>query len=134
MGKAALPLPPMIAGLNHLTLAVRDLDRSLAFYRDRLGLAVVRHVPGSAYLTAGELWLCLHQDPAATPAGGDTHIALSVTAADFDTLVASLRPHVIEWHRNSSEGSSFYFIDPDGHRLELHVGGLASRLAYFARE
>ena len=35
----------------------------------------------------------------------------------------------VEWRSNRSEGDSFYFLDPDGHRLEAHVGGLASRLA-----
>ncbi len=36
---------------------------------------------------------------------------------------------VIEWQQNQSEGDSFYFLDPDGHQLEAHVGSLSSRLA-----
>jgi len=32
------------------------------------------------------------------------------------------------WKDNRSEGQSFYFLDPDNHQLELHVGSLASRL------
>jgi hypothetical protein len=34
-----------------------------------------------------------------------------------------------EWKSNRSEGDSFYFLDPDGHQLEAHVGSLESRLA-----
>ena len=33
-----------------------------------------------------------------------------------------------EWQRNTSEGDSVYFLDPDGHKLELHVGDWRSRL------
>jgi hypothetical protein len=35
---------------------------------------------------------------------------------------------VAVWKVNRSEGASYYFLDP-GHKLELHVGSLALRLA-----
>ena len=35
---------------------------------------------------------------------------------------------------NSSEGESFYFLDPDEHRLELHAGNLVSRLKQCRRQ
>lgn len=45
--------PPKVLGLNHITLAVRGLDRAVAFYRDVLGLALRKQWEGGAYLEAG---------------------------------------------------------------------------------
>ena len=57
------------------------------------------------------------------------HDAFSISAGDFPLLVERLRSQdVASWQENRSEGDSFCFLDPDGHRLELHVGDLASRL------
>jgi catechol 2,3-dioxygenase-like lactoylglutathione lyase family enzyme len=122
----------MLTGLNHLTLAVSDLDRSLAFYRDVLQLRVEATWDAGAYLSLPGLWLCLSQDPLrkAEACGDYTHYAFSLDAADFSTFVAKLKmANVQEWRDNRSEGASFYFLDPDGHKLEVHVGDLASRLA-----
>lgn len=122
----------MIRGLNHLTLAVRDVDRAVAFYRDVLGLEAAKVWPGGAYLTAGPLWLCLSLDPntRSEPTPDYTHIALDIAAEDFESAVERVNSSGARlWKDNRSEGDSLYFLDPDGHKLELHVGSLQSRLA-----
>jgi catechol 2,3-dioxygenase-like lactoylglutathione lyase family enzyme len=122
----------MLTGLNHLTFAVSDLNRSLAFYRDLLQLRVEATWDAGAYLSLPGLWLCLSLDPlrSSEPCADYTHYAFSLDAADFSTFVQKLKAaNVQEWRDNRSEGASFYFLDPDGHKLEAHVGDLASRLS-----
>lgn len=121
----------MLSGLNHLTLAVTNLSRSLHFYHGLLQLKLDATWDKGAYLSLPGLWLCLSVDPLrnAMPVADYTHYAFTVDADDFTALVMRLRSaEVLEWRDNRSEGASFYFLDPDGHKLEAHVGDLASRL------
>lgn len=122
-----------VSGLNHLTLAVTDLERSIAFYRDLLGCELRAVWEGGAYLEAGPLWLCLSVDDKAAGAvrADYTHYAFSVDADAFAALAARIRSDAKLWKVDVSEGASLYFLDPDNHRLELHVGTLASRLEHY---
>lgn len=122
----------MLTGLNHLTLAVEDLDRSFSFYKDLLGFkpAAIWHT--GAYLSLGGLWLCLSLDGrrAAVAEPDYTHVAFDIAQEAFAAFrTRLLDAGVVEWRQNRSEGDSFYFLDPDGHQLEAHVGNLQSRLA-----
>jgi glutathione S-transferase fosA5 len=123
----------VVGGLNHLTLSVSELERSFAFYREVLGLRPLARWAKGAYLLAGEsTWVCLTLDAAtrSEPLPEYSHFAFSVSAADFNVLSERLRQAgAREWQSNSSEGASLYFLDPDGHKLELHVGDWRSRLA-----
>ncbi|KKZ20355.1 MULTISPECIES: fosfomycin resistance glutathione transferase [Serratia] len=122
----------MLTGLNHLTLAVSDLDRSFDFYRHLLGFTPHARWQGGAYLSLGALWLCLSLDEARTPprARDYTHYAFSVAPEHIERVSERLRQSgAEEWKSNRSEGESLYFLDPDGHQLEIHAGDLASRLA-----
>ena len=120
----------MIRGLNHITLAVRDLDVAQAFYVNALGARLARRWDTGAYLELGDIWLCLSLDASTAPATDYTHIALDVAEADFAAVAGRITSDgATIWKDNRSEGKSLYFLDPDGHRLELHVGTLASRLA-----
>lgn len=122
----------MIGSLNHLTFAVQDLERSFAFYRDVLGFRALARWKSGAYLLAGEeTWICLSADALTrtTALPEYTHVAFSVAQRKFTLAVERLRSAgVSEWKPNASEGDSLYFLDPDGHKLELHAGDWRSRL------
>lgn len=127
----------MTTGLNHVTFGVAQLDRAVRFYVDVVGCTLVASWVRGAYLTAGSAWICLlledregHGDSTEVAAAqGSTHVAFSF---DLDGLAAFGRRLRAaggrEWRPNRSEGASVYFLDPDGHRLEAHVGSLRSRL------
>jgi catechol 2,3-dioxygenase-like lactoylglutathione lyase family enzyme len=121
-----------ITGVNHITLSVSDLDRSLAFYSHMLGFTIAAHSSRGAYLRAGSLWPALEVDDQVRtgPLPEYTHVALDVAAKDFDGLAARIRASGAGiFKENVSEGPSLYFLDPDGHKLELHVGDLETRLS-----
>ena len=78
----------MITGINHVTLSVRNVERSVAFYVDVLGCRPVVRWDGGAYLLAGTLWLAVLEDPQVRdgPLPEYTHVAFTVPAAEFAAL------------------------------------------------
>lgn len=119
-----------IGGVNHVTLAVRDLDRAVHFYVQVLGGRRRAQWARGAYLELGTLWLCLELDARAARQVDDAHLAFSVDAQGFASLEEAIRVSGARiWKENRSEGASLYFEDPDGHKLEIHVGDLRTRLA-----
>ncbi|PXX39775.1 VOC family protein [Undibacterium pigrum] len=120
-----------VTGLNHLTLSVSDLERSFRFYVEVLGLKPLARWKNGAYLLAGEDWICLSLDSecrTSLPAEY-THSAFSVTPDAFQAFVQKVDAGELQlWKINKSEGDSLYLSDPDGHKLELHVGDWQSRL------
>jgi len=122
-------LSDVLHGLNHITLAIRDLDQSVGFYNGLLGFNVAARWDGGAYLTLNDLWLCLAVDGNTASSNDYSHIAFSIESQYIERFKTLLDEHGVQiWKRNTSEGDSVYFLDPDGHRLEAHVGDLASRL------
>lgn len=122
----------MINGINHITFAVSDLARSIEFYHSLLGLKLVAKWDQGAYLLAGDVWIALNVDLAVCdePKEDYTHIAFNVPSRDFASFRRRLlRAGVEIFQENRSEGDSLYFLDPDGHKLEIHYRSLKHRLA-----
>lgn len=120
-----------ITGVSHVTLAVKELQRSVTFYSELLGFELRMRKAHSAYLEAGTLWLALVVDENVRSGSLPeyTHLALTVSSESLPVIRQRLlNAGVIEWQK-PERANSFYFLDPDGHKLELHSGTLADRLA-----
>lgn len=121
----------MINGINHITLAVSDVESSFIFYTTILGLTPVARWGKGAYLSAGSNWIALNEDKSIKKSYRPdySHIAFTCSGSDFKKLRERiLQSGYPEWSENSSEGDSLYFQDPDGHKLEIHIGDLNTRL------
>jgi glyoxylase I family protein len=112
--------------LDHVSLNVVDRARSVAWYRDVLGLPQLNQPTeddepvflGQPGLQFG-LFQAQIQSPAREPeSSGLRHIALVV--GDLDAAQERLRSHGVEFrYENHGNALSVYFRDPDGHVLEL---------------
>jgi catechol 2,3-dioxygenase len=113
-------------GPVHLT--VSDLDRSLAYYRDALGLETLERDGAQATVGAGALPLLgLVEEPAARPARRHTglyHFALLVPErTDLARWLAyALRERVpLVGLSDHFVSEAVYLSDPDGHGIEIYA-------------
>jgi catechol 2,3-dioxygenase-like lactoylglutathione lyase family enzyme len=124
--------PPSTArGVHHTALLSSDVERTVRFYQDVLGFPLTdifenRDYKGSNHfffdIGNGNLLAFfdfpgLGLGPYAEVLGGLHHISISVEPRTWDRLRARLDEEGIEYLLES--GSSIYFLDPDGARLEL---------------
>ncbi|MCE3268010.1 MAG: fosA [Burkholderiales bacterium] len=119
----------MINGINHITLATKDVKESFKFYKDILGLKPLCKWDKGAYFLIGDMWFCLNYDEQSAPSTDYTHIAFNVKLEDFRIIknkIISSSANIFK--DNYSEGESLYFLDPDGHKLEIHIGSWQSRI------
>ncbi|MFI9593566.1 VOC family protein [Nonomuraea sp. NPDC052265] len=121
--------------LNHAVLYVRDVERSVAFYREALGFEVVMGMRGAAFLQAPgssndhDLGLFEIGEAAGPSTAGRTAVGLYHLAWEVDTLDELERIAVTLSELGSLVGASdhgttkaLYAKDPDG--LEFEVSWL----------
>jgi len=120
-----------VLGMDHLVLTVASIERTVAFYRDVLGLRAETFGDGRWALHFGEQKFNLHEEghefepKAARATPGSVDICL-VVATLIGSVVAELRAHgvpIVEGpvDRTGARGAirSVYLRDPDGNLVEL---------------
>jgi catechol 2,3-dioxygenase-like lactoylglutathione lyase family enzyme len=124
--------PPSSArGLHHAAVMCADVERTIRFYQDVLEFPLTdifenRDYKGSNHfffdIGNGNLLAFfdfpgLDLGPYAEVLGGLHHIAISVEPAKWERLKAKLDDAGVPYEMES--GTSIYFRDPDGTRMEL---------------
>ena len=119
MTAAAQPSVLEAATLNHASLIVSDLDRSVAFYQRVFGLAVKSTQQGGVNLAVGDAFLGVYQ-------GGQNamphinHICFGLRAFDPAATVAALEAQALPAESRTRDGvTQVYTADPDKLRIQL---------------
>ena len=104
-------------------LGVRNLEQSLSFYRDKLGIKVQMQFEGFAFLDSGTVRVILSEALAKNSANvvGATEIIFNVD--DVRAATDSLKQQGVtfshEPHQVNGPMWAANFLDPDGHLLTL---------------
>jgi catechol 2,3-dioxygenase-like lactoylglutathione lyase family enzyme len=119
-----------VEGIDHVALAVRDVERSVLWYREVLGLErrhadVWGDVP--AFICAGTTCLALFpvntESPKPPPDRRTLtmrHLAFRVNRENFVHAQRALAERGISFtSEDHTIALSIYFADPDGHQLEI---------------
>lgn len=124
--------PPSSArGVHHVALLCADVERTIRFYQDLLEFPLTDLFENRDYRGSTHFFFDigngnalaffdfpgLDLGPYAEVLGGSHHLAISVVPERWDHLKTKLEEAGVE-HEVLS-GSSVYFRDPDGARLEL---------------
>ncbi len=115
------------ARIGLVELSVADLDRSLGYWQDAIGLRVLSREDGTAEVGADAPVLRLVEEPGARPADGFTglfHVALLVP--DRPSLGRFLGHAVraripLEGLSDHAVSEAIYLRDPDRHGIEIYA-------------
>jgi predicted enzyme related to lactoylglutathione lyase len=107
--------------IDAIWLPVSDMDRAVAFYRDRLGLEVLEHDGDWSEVTAGDQRIGLNSSESPRGDGGAV-VAFGVDGA-IEDAVDELKTAGVEFAGELSEhpwGKIAPFKDSEGNDLQLY--------------
>jgi catechol 2,3-dioxygenase len=107
-----------VLGIEEIAFEVKDLERSVAFYQNVIGLSLRSRGPQQAWFRIGQQSLALFTTDRA---GSGQHFAFLIPYEKAEharrALVAQGFP---EETMQQDDGLSVYVRDPDGNKIELY--------------
>jgi catechol 2,3-dioxygenase len=120
-----------IKELGHIVLYVKDVNRSIAFYRDVLGFRMIASEPRVAVFSSGRthhelLLIETGQEPQPRKSyNGLYHIGFKIgdTIEELSAALEELKKARVNivGATDHHVTKSLYILDPDGNELELYV-------------
>jgi catechol-2,3-dioxygenase len=115
-----------IIGIEEIFLDVKDLDKAIEFYHDKLGLPIARRDEQRAYLQCEQSHVVLQvrNHTGRHRGGGPMHFAFTVTEDTFDEIVSNVVGGAIFIRGPMGErgqGRALFIIDPDGNETEVNT-------------
>jgi len=122
---------PSARGIHHVALLCADVERTVRFYQGLLEFPLTEIFENRDYQGSNHFFFDvgngnllaffdlpgLDLGPYAEVLGGLHHLAISVEPEKWTRLKANLDQAGVDYHEQS--GTSVYFRDPDGARIEL---------------
>jgi glyoxylase I family protein len=117
-----------VTQMNHVSIFVPDVKKSVMFYQDVLGLTLLTRQDPGVNLNAGSGFLGIYPGPAGTTSGSINHFCFGIETFDADAIVKALNDRGIKAGlRLRGDTKELYFTDPDGIRVQLqdarYIGG-----------
>jgi catechol 2,3-dioxygenase-like lactoylglutathione lyase family enzyme len=115
--------PPMRLAMT--MLGVRDLDASIGFYTERVGMKLSGRITDFVFLDAGGATICLSAEKAPQGDGPlnipvELVLAVSSVRATYDRLIERGVEFVSQPHPVGGGSHVAHFRDPDGHLFSLY--------------
>ncbi|EAG8561122.1 FosX/FosE/FosI family fosfomycin resistance thiol transferase [Listeria monocytogenes] len=128
----------MVSGLSHITLIVKDLNRTTDFLQNIFNAEEIYSSGDKTFSLSKEkffliagLWICIMEGDSLQERTYN-HIAFQIQSEEVDEYIERIKSLGVEIKperpRVQGEGRSIYFYDFDNHLFELHAGTLEERL------
>ncbi|HGI6878580.1 TPA: fosfomycin resistance hydrolase FosX [Listeria monocytogenes] len=128
----------MISGLSHITLIVKDLNKTTAFLQNIFNAEEIYSSGDKTFSLSKEkffliagLWIRIMEGDSLQERTYN-HIAFQIQSEEVDEYTERIKALGVEMKperpRVQGEGRSIYFYDFDNHLFELHAGTLEERL------